>query len=123
MFESHRVDPELRFYISGSNIYPNALLGLRRDLRLDPRTLWKEVAMDPATLKEIVGNMKAKAFEYGQFPYGFAIRDNKGEQIGVWYSILTARTFVRMQEEGTVRIDTPNLDTYEKCEIEREPDP
>ncbi len=121
MLESHQVDPELRFYISGSDLYPNALLGLRRDLRLDPRTLWKKVAMDPAILKEIVGNMKAKASEYRQFPYGFAIRDDKGERIGVWYSILTARTFIRMQEDGTVRIDTPDLDTYEKFEIEEEP--
>ena len=123
MLEGYRVNPALRFYISGSDLYPNALLGLRRDLRLDPRTLWKEVPMDPATLKEIVGNMKTKAFEYRQFPYGFAIRDNKGETIGVWYSILTARTFVRMQEDGSVRIDTPNLDTYEKFDVEREPNP
>jgi hypothetical protein len=44
--------------------------------------------------------------------------DDKGRRIGVWYSILTAPTFVRMQEEGTVRIDTPELETYEKIRPE-----
>ncbi len=40
--------------------------------------------------------------------------DNNGRPIGVWYSLLRARTFLRMQENGTVRIDTPDLETYEK---------
>lgn len=117
-FESRRVDPGLRYYISGSNLYPNALMGLRRDCRLDPETLWKEVEMTPILMKEIVWFMQAKASEYRQFQYGFEIYDNKGRPIGVWYSILSARTFIRMQEDGTVRIDTPDLETYEKFEIE-----
>lgn len=117
-FESHRVDPGLRYYISGSNLYPNALMGLRRDCRLDPETLWKEVEMTPEVLREIVGNMQAKASEYGQFQYGFELSDPEGRPLGVWYSILSARTFIRMQEDGTVRIDTPDLETYEKFEIE-----
>ncbi len=40
--------------------------------------------------------------------------DNNGKPIGVWYSILSAQTFLRMNDDGTVRIDTPDLDTYEK---------
>ena len=39
--------------------------------------------------------------------------DNKGRPIGVWYSVLWARTFLRMNEDGTGRIDTPELDVYE----------
>ena len=117
-FESYQVNAEFRYYISGSNLYPNALMGLHRDYRLDPETLWKEVTMTPARMKEIVENMKTKADEYRQFQYGFEMSDDKGRPIGVWYSILTARTFLRMQENGTVRIDTPELDTYEKFEAE-----
>ncbi|MDP1993000.1 MAG: hypothetical protein Q8K00_18455 [Syntrophales bacterium] len=117
-FESYQVNADFRYYISGSNLYPNALMGLHRDYRLDPETLWKEVAMTPARMKEIVEHMKTKADEYRQFQYGFEMSDDKGRPIGVWYSILTARTFLRMQENGTVRIDTPELDTYEKFEAE-----
>jgi hypothetical protein len=97
-------------------------MGLHRDYRLDPETLWKEVAMTPARMKEIVEDMKTKAAEYRLFQYGFEMSDDKGRPIGVWYSILSARTFLRMQEDGTVRIDTPELDTYEKIEAERDHD-
>ena len=92
-------------------------MGLHRDYRLDPETLWKEVAMTPEKMKEIVDNIHTKAAEYGQFPTGYEMTDDKGRPIGVWYSMMTARTFLRMQENGTVRIDTPPLDTYEKFEL------
>jgi len=108
--------PELRYYTSGSDLYPNALIGLHRDYRLDPETLWKEVSMTPGKLREIVGFMKAKAFEYGQFPYEFELLDTGGKKIGFWYSLLKARTFLRFEEDGTVMIQTPDLDTYEKLE-------
>ncbi len=118
-FEAHQVNTSFRYYISGSDVYPNALMGLHRDYRLDPQTLWKEVTMTPAKMKEIVEFMKAKASEYRLFQYGFEMLDDKGRPIGVWYSILMAPTFVRMQEDGTVRIDTPRLDTYDRFEVER----
>lgn len=119
-FEAYRINPAFRYYISGSDVYPNALMGLHRDYRLDPRTLWKEVTMTPAKMKEIVEFMQAKASEFRLFQHGFEMSDDKGRPIGVWYSILTAPTFVRMQEDGTVRIDTPKLDTYERFEVETE---
>jgi len=112
--------PELRYYTSGSDLYPNALIGLHRDYRLDPETLWKEVSMTPGKLREIVGFMKAKAFEYGQFPYEFELLDTGGKKIGFWYSLLKARTFLRFEEDGTVMIQTPDLDTYEKLEIKED---
>ncbi|MBU4370409.1 MAG: hypothetical protein KKD68_00765 [Proteobacteria bacterium] len=112
--------PELRYHTSGSDLYPNALIGLHRDYRLDPETLWKEVSMTPGKLREIVGFMKAKAFEYGQFPYEFELLDTGGKKIGFWYSLLTARTFLRFEQDGTVMIQTPDLDTYEKLEIKED---
>jgi hypothetical protein len=110
------VHPEIRYYTSGSDLYPNALMGLHQDYRLDRETLWKEVAMTPGKLREIVGFMKAKAREYGQFPHGFDLIDTGGKKIGFWYSIFTARTFLRFEEDGTVMILTPALETYEKLE-------
>jgi hypothetical protein len=107
------VHPELRYYTSGSDLYPNALMGLRRDYRLNRESPWKEIGMTPAKLRETVGFMKAKSFEYGQYPYGFDLLDTSGKKIGFWYSIMTARTFVRFEEDGTVTILTPKLDTYE----------
>jgi hypothetical protein len=108
--------PEIRYYISGSDLYPNALIGLHRDYRLNPETLWKEVAMTPGKLREIVGFMKTRAYEFRQFPRGFDLIDTEGKKVGFWYSIFTARTFIRFEEDGTVMIVTPELDTFDRLE-------
>ena len=113
-FEGYEVKSDLRYYVSGALMYPNALMGLHRDYRLDPRTLWREVkGMTAARMTEIVDHMKAKASQLNMSLFGFEMSDNKGRPIGVWYSVLWARTFLRMNEDGTVRIDTPELDVYE----------
>lgn len=118
-FERFNVSHELDYYISGSDLYPNAILGLRRDLRLDPKTLWKKVPMTPAKMKELVGDMKAKVSEVGLslYLYGFKLITPGGRQVGVWYSIPQARTLLRMNEDGTIWIETPDIDTYEKFEV------
>ncbi|MHB8770113.1 MAG: hypothetical protein ACYC7J_03870 [Syntrophales bacterium] len=113
-FERYEVNPLYRYYVSGADLYPNALIGLHRQYRLDPATLWREVEMTPARMKEIVQGMKTRAFEFYEHQYGQEMRDPQGKPIGVWYSILSATTFIRMNEDGTVRIDTPDLDTYDK---------
>ncbi len=66
-FESYQVNKDFRYYVSGSNLYPNALMGLHREFPLDPETLWKEVAMTPEKMKEIVEYMNTKALMYRQF--------------------------------------------------------
>ena len=116
-FEGYRVNSELLYYVSGALHYPNALIGLHRDYPLDPSTLWREVSgMTTAKMKDIVDDMKTKASQHQMFQYGFEMSDNKGRPIGVWYSVLWARTFLRMNEDGTVRIDTPDLDVYGRLE-------
>lgn len=107
---------EYRYYTSGSDLYPNALIGLHRGYQLHRDALWKEVAMSPAKLRETVGFMKAKAAEYHQYPRGFDLIDTQGRKIGIWYAILQARTFLRFEEDGSVMIHTPDLETYEKLE-------
>jgi hypothetical protein len=111
-FERYEVNPNFRYYITGSDVYPNAVIGLDRKHQLDPETLWKEVEMTPERMKGIVQLMKSKTNLLMMTLHGFEITDNNGRPIGVWYSILSARTFVKMNDDGTVRIDTPDLDTY-----------
>ncbi len=121
--EGDIVHPEMRYFISGSDLYPNALMGLHRDYHLSRGALWKEVIMTPQKLKEIVGNMKTKSFAYMQFPYAFDLTDPQGKKIGFWYSLPAARTSVHFEEDGTVMIPTPDLDTYDKLEPPERPNP
>jgi hypothetical protein len=113
-FENYSVNTDFRYYTSGPDVYPHVIIGLHRDYRLDTQSLWKEVAMTPEVMQNIAGNMKEKSSDRQRFLYGFELIDPKGKPIGVWYSIMTARTCLQMNEDGTVRIDTPDLDTFEQ---------
>jgi hypothetical protein len=120
-FEGSAVNGEYRYFISGSDLYPNAILGLRSDVRLDTRTLWREVTMTPVRMKELVEGMTAKVSELNLNIRGYELTTPGGQSIGVWYSIPTASTMVRMNEDGAIWIETPDIDTYEKFEVENDP--
>jgi hypothetical protein len=60
--------------------------------------------------------MQTKASEYGHSQHGFAMYDNKGNRIGIWYSIMSAKMLLVMKNDRTVIIYTPDLDTYERYE-------
>jgi len=113
-FTTFQVNKDFRYYITGSDLHPNALMGLNRSYQLDPRALWREVQMTPEKMKAIVEGMNAKASSQREYHKGFELLDSNGRPIGVWYSLLRAQTFVRTHEDGTVRIDTPDLQTYER---------
>ena len=114
--ETHQVNADYRYYVSGGHLYPNALMGLHKDYRLDPRTLWRAIEMTPAVMKETVENMQTKAAQVRKSQHGFALTDPAGKTIGLWYSILDARTFLKINDDGTIRIDTPPWDVYDKYE-------
>ncbi len=114
-FEKYQISPDFNYYIAGSDVYPNAILGLSRVYILDS-TLWKKVELSPENLQEIVTDMKSKARDIGQHQFGFVVLDNQGKKIGVWYSLLTATAPVQIKEDNKVIIYTPDQDTYEKYE-------
>lgn len=114
-FESGVVSADLNYYISGSYVYPVALLGLNKAYILES-TLWKKVDIAEEKLKVFVNDMKLRALRFGQSPVGFAVWDDQGKQIGVWYSIISATTAVQMREDRKVMIYAPEQDAYEKGE-------
>jgi hypothetical protein len=116
-FERFEVNDALRYFISGSDLYPNAILGLRADARLDSKTLWREVAMTSTAMKEFVEGMKTRAFNLGLYLQGFKLITPDGRPVGVWYSIPQARTMLRVNDDKTIWIETPDIDTWDKFEI------
>lgn len=116
-FENYQINPDFNYYFSGSDVYPNALIGLNKTYTLDS-TLWKKIEVTPKTFQEMIHYMQTKAMSLNMNQHGFAIIDDKGKKIGVWYSILSARTSVRMIDDHTVMVLTPDLDTYEKRDTE-----
>ncbi|MFH1080804.1 MAG: hypothetical protein V1766_11215 [Pseudomonadota bacterium] len=114
-FETFQINPDYNYYYSGPDIYPNALVGLDKKYKIEP-DLWKKMEPTPKNFKDVISQMQSKALSIGLFQHGFAILDDKGRPIGVWYSILSATTTVKMVDDQTVLIYQPPLITYEKDE-------
>ncbi|NPU83901.1 MAG: hypothetical protein HPY65_05385 [Syntrophaceae bacterium] len=119
MFEADSCRADYAWYASGSHTYPNAIIGIRKDLKLVDDTLWRRLEMNPKTCRELVTGVQDRAREVGQMPYGFSILNDRGERIGIWYSILPARTGARMLDDKTVLLYTPDIDTYDRYEKDR----
>jgi hypothetical protein len=87
-----------------------------RAYELDASTSWREVDMTTDLLQELIRGMRAMIFGKQGSLFGFEMLDNNSRPIGVWYSVQEARTFVKMNSDGTVRIDSPPLQIYEMGE-------
>jgi hypothetical protein len=120
IFEKKQCGGDYQFYYSGSDLYPSALMGVRKDIRLEDDTPWKKVDMTPERCVDMVSHIQTRALGLGLFPYGFVIQDDQGRRIGVWYSILTATTPVWMVDHHTAVIHTPAVDTYLRYEKDPE---
>jgi len=116
-FDAYQINPNYNYYISGSNVYPNAIMGLDKALSLEP-DLWKKVEMTPEKLRELVQFMKLQVMglSWKLVLHGFAMFDDKGKQIGVWYSLPETRTSLRMKDDDTVIVFTPDINTYLRYE-------
>jgi hypothetical protein len=86
---------------------------LDKAYNLEP-DLWKRVDMTPQKLRELVTDTqnKVRSVNIRLSLKGFALFDDKGKQIGTWYSIITATTSLKMKDDRTVVIITPDIDTY-----------
>jgi hypothetical protein len=107
-YEQHQLDPDLIYYSSGSDAYPRALIGIDRHFILTS-DLWKRRDFDPATFHETIRNMQSSALETLQTLHGFEIVDQRDRRIGTWFSLLDARTTVKMLKDNQVRVDPPPL--------------
>jgi len=111
-FDTFKIDPGMNYYYSGPDLFPNALIGLKKEYVLDS-DLWKPIKPTPQSFRDMILHMQDKAQEYREFQHGFIMYDDKGRPIGVWYSILRARTFTQMGEGNKVRVYTPDLMLYQ----------
>jgi len=105
-FEKCEVKADINYYISGSDVYPRAILGLNKTYTLEP-TSWKKMDFTPEKLCRTVENMESRARDYDESEFGFALLDDKGKQIGIWYSMLYARTAIIIKEDKKVTIYQP----------------
>lgn len=111
-FESYRMDPAMNYYYSGSDANPNAIIGLNKAYELD-NDLWKPIEPDNKLFKGFVRGLQHRASEYSMSQYGFAIKDDHGKSIGIWYSVFNVKIMlVKMGTGNKVVVYTPEQEVY-----------
>jgi hypothetical protein len=104
-FKDAVVLPDHKYYYSGSDVRPRAILALHNSYTLRTR-LWKEVDLDSRQLRKWIMFMNDQFPEYATRTYGSRVIDPEGKQVGIWYSAWN-RTPVKMLGENEVAVYPP----------------
>jgi hypothetical protein len=103
-FETLRIFPAYRYWYLYLENNPYAVLGLNNEYRFEDR-MWTEVQPASETFLKVVGLVESFPVP-GSRTYGAYILNSQGEQIGVWYSSLSAGITIEPDTQ-TVFISTP----------------
>jgi len=108
LFERHEVLPDHRYFVTGPQARPKAILAVHRSYTLRPG-LWRPVEMTPELLNRLVDAMTG---HLGFTPaiMGAIVTNPQGKQIGVWYSPYS-RTTIRFEPDNVVVVSLPSKDT------------
>lgn len=106
IFTSYQVLDDYRYYFSGRENLPEAILGVHQDYTLET-TQWTQVSLTQEQLKEWVDVLYFYFHDLPHnHPYGSVILDPSGKQMGIWYSIWDY-TPVIFKEDKVVQIYPP----------------
>lgn len=97
-----RVLPGHRYYTTGSELGPAAIVAMREDRSL--RGAWREIAATPALLAKLSAEMQGTRLAP---PDGAVILDDRGERIGIWFSYLSFPPPPKLLDDGGVELATP----------------
>jgi hypothetical protein len=111
LFESHQILQDHHYYFTGSDVRPNAILGIQRDYVLVSR-LWKPVNMTSEQLKKWIDLMTDHR-GFALRIYGCRILDSSGRQAAIWYSPWIA-TGVSFGPGNEIRVNTPTPSVMER---------
>lgn len=111
-FISGTVLPGYTYYTTGMQNNPDAILGIRDGVTLRTER-WLKRDMTEPLLRQLVGQMNTTYGAMGAGLLGSAVLNDKGERIGLWYSVV-GLTVVEMISDTEVRVSPPN-----RIEMER----
>jgi len=111
-FEKFVVHNDYNYFLSGSDVYPVAIFGLKKDYVIaSDDDLWKKIDQPQVSIPELVSNMQMRLVDCClESAHGFDMLDHHGSKIGEWYSMLGLIIGIQMKDEKKVVIYPP-LDT------------
>jgi hypothetical protein len=101
------------YYYSGPDSYPDVIIAINEEYTLASK-LWKPIEITEAQLKKWIYYPTRRA-QYYPYTFGRRILDERGNQLGVWYSLKDHRAFapIRMLDDTTVQLSTP-IDSHRR---------
>jgi hypothetical protein len=101
-FQTYKVLQRHKYYTSGQANIPYAIIGINSNYKLRPGN-WREVQLTTPLLRGWISRMDNI---YGYPPYGSAILDDNGNQIGVWFSSKQWTTVI-IEENSEIAVLAP----------------
>ena len=102
VFRSSRILPDHRYYISGFQRIPYAIIAVDNKYQLRS-SRWQPMDMDSTSLNQLIYRME---HVYSLNPRGAWILDHEGNRLGIWYSS-QYQTTVRREEENRLVVINP----------------
>lgn len=113
-FMNGEVMPGHRYYSTGSESAPDAILGIEDSYTLVTER-WKEREVTPQSLRQIVGLMNSRFGAPHAGLLGSWVLSDTGERIGIWYSPV-GLTVVEMLGENKVKVNPPHPETIRQLD-------
>jgi hypothetical protein len=102
IFETSQILPNHKYYTHGWGEVPYAIIAIQDKFKLR-EGLWQRVDITVPLLRNWISQMD-NLYEYP--PYGSRILDDKGNQLGIWYSSKQWTTVV-IEEDNQIAIFAP----------------
>lgn len=117
IFKTYQVLPDHKYYYTGPEGRPDAIMGIKNEFTLET-TLWTRFKASVATLKEWVDSINFHhTSSVRHDPYGYIILDPKGTRLGIWYSIWNWTTVI-VKEDKRIQVYPPaKKDLFENGDI------
>lgn len=106
IFKTYQVLPEHRYYYTGPEGRPDAIMGIQNKYTLES-TQWTQFKASAEILKKWVDTINFNhSTSVRYYPYGFFILDPMGTRLGIWYSIWDWTTII-VEEDNRIKVFPP----------------
>ena len=87
-FETYQILPNHKYYYRGAKSRPTVIVGINENYELNLK-LWVPVDPQSEDFRTIIDRVSLQGMGRAVEPWGFRILDPAGNDVGVWYSVLS----------------------------------
>jgi hypothetical protein len=99
-FTTYQILPDHKYYYWGAPNRPVAIVGINENYELNLK-LWVEIDPESTNFRKTIDLVSLQGMGRTAQPWGSIILDHAGNDVGVWYSAITAAA-VQVNENGQI---------------------